>query len=536
MEEEEEGIKHFIGFDFSTQQIKAVVINESLELTAEANVHFDSMLPEYRTHGGVNISGSTVTAPTIMWVKALDMLLDKLRVEGVDFSSIGAISGAGQQHGSVYWRTGGEDMLSNLQPTRFMHDQLGSAFSILDSPIWMDSSTAKQCAQLEEGLGGAETLTALTGSRAYHRFTANQIKKISSEKKEAYANTERISLVSSFAASLFVGRVVGIDWSDGSGMNLLNITNKTWVPQILNTVGENLQQKLGDPIATDTVVGTVSTYMQDRYGFSPDCLVGAFTGDNCSSLAGLGMKEGDIGYSLGTSDTVFAWLSEPNPQLTGHIFTNPVDTSAYMAMLCYKNGSLTRERIRGTSAEGSWEKFNNLLDSTPRGNFGNLGFYFDHPEIVPADLQGDFRFNKSDEAVAKFSSEEVEIRALVEGQVLAKRLHAQTMGFRISEKTRVLVTGGASVNKSLLQVISDVFNCKVFTLTGANSAASGGAYRALHLYKGGTTNITYSQVITHLDKDLNLSAEPNRDAESTYGPLLERYRILEQTIIQQFSN
>ena len=28
-------------------------------------------------------------------------------------------------------------------------------------------------------------------------------------------------------------QVVGIDWSDGGGMNLLNITNKTWLPQIL---------------------------------------------------------------------------------------------------------------------------------------------------------------------------------------------------------------------------------------------------------------------------------------------------------------
>ena len=30
--------------------------------------------------------GKCVTAPTVMWVKALDMLLDKLRVEEVDFS------------------------------------------------------------------------------------------------------------------------------------------------------------------------------------------------------------------------------------------------------------------------------------------------------------------------------------------------------------------------------------------------------------------------------------------------------------------
>lgn len=40
--------------------------------------------------------GVTVTAPTIMWVKALDMLMDKLRVAGGDFSTIAAISGTAQ--------------------------------------------------------------------------------------------------------------------------------------------------------------------------------------------------------------------------------------------------------------------------------------------------------------------------------------------------------------------------------------------------------------------------------------------------------
>ena len=49
-----------------------------------------------RTYGGVHSSGSKVTAPTIMWVKALDMLLDKLRVAGVEFANVAGISGAGQ--------------------------------------------------------------------------------------------------------------------------------------------------------------------------------------------------------------------------------------------------------------------------------------------------------------------------------------------------------------------------------------------------------------------------------------------------------
>lgn len=126
--------------------------------------------------------------------------------------------------------------------------------------------------------------------------------------------------------------------------------------------------------------------------------------------------------------------------------------------------------------------------------------YFDHPEIVPDGLLGDFRFNKSDEAVSRsdinnflpkkspgsairFASNETEVRALVEGQLLAKRLHAEKIGFKITADTRILVTGGASVNLAilqvdfiiinfvfcffffsiLLQVVADVFNAKVFT-------------------------------------------------------------------------
>ena len=86
-------------------------------------------------------------------------------------SLLKAISGAGQQHGSVYWRTGAEEMLKKLRPDKFMHDELAHAFSILDSPIWMDSSTSEQCKNLESALGGPEELANITGSRAYERFT-----------------------------------------------------------------------------------------------------------------------------------------------------------------------------------------------------------------------------------------------------------------------------------------------------------------------------------------------------------------------------
>ena len=83
---------------------------------------------------------------------------------------------------------------------RFLHEQLGSAFSVHDSPIWMDSSTrftlinlafiilllisSTECASLEASVGGAEQLAEITGSRAYERFTGNQIAKLARERPE----------------------------------------------------------------------------------------------------------------------------------------------------------------------------------------------------------------------------------------------------------------------------------------------------------------------------------------------------------------
>ena len=62
-------------------------------------MQYDTELPEYRTVGGVNGKESRngrITSPTLMWVKALDILMDKIRIAGIDFSQVVAISGAGQ--------------------------------------------------------------------------------------------------------------------------------------------------------------------------------------------------------------------------------------------------------------------------------------------------------------------------------------------------------------------------------------------------------------------------------------------------------
>ena len=85
-----------------------------------------------------------------------------------------------KQHGSVYWSHEANALLGSLEPEKTLSEQLvPKAFSIDQSPIWQDSSTTKECLELNDIAGGEQALADLTGSRAYERFTGTQIAKAS---------------------------------------------------------------------------------------------------------------------------------------------------------------------------------------------------------------------------------------------------------------------------------------------------------------------------------------------------------------------
>jgi len=105
------------------------------------------------------------TAPVLMWVEALDVMLCKLAKEGFPFHKVCAVSGSAQQHGSVYWAQGTRaSVLRSLDPAKSLLEQLRTAFATTASPMWMDSTTSAQCSAIEAALGGPAHVTALTGS------------------------------------------------------------------------------------------------------------------------------------------------------------------------------------------------------------------------------------------------------------------------------------------------------------------------------------------------------------------------------------
>ncbi len=522
----------FLGLDSSTQSLKATAVDANLNLVFELALNFEKDLPQFNTTAGVHHGddGLTVTSPTLLWVAAMDLLLGRMKEAGFDFSSVKALSGSGQQHGSVFWKKGASETLAGLDPEATLEENLKDAFAIENSPIWMDSSTTAQCQALEEKLGGAQAVADLTGSRAYERFTGNQIAKVAVEQKEGYENTERISLVSSFVACMLVGGYAGIDSSDGAGMNLMDIRSRTWASAAVEATAPDLAGKLGEVVPSHADVGGIHSYFVERYGFDASCRVIACSGDNPCSLAGLGLRRaGDIAISLGTSDTVFAALTEPKPSASeGHIFANPIDPDGYMALVCYKNGSMTREDIRNRAVEGSWEKFDAALQNTPKGNEGRIGFYRKEPEITPPILStGENRFDADGNAVDSFTPE-ADVRAIVEGQFLSMRLHGANIGIEAKE---ILATGGASANKQILQVIADVFGVKVYTAARPNSASLGAAYRALHGFRCATEGFVPFADIMEAAPSFNLAASPDMNAHAVYTGMLERYADLEAKLM-----
>lgn len=515
----------YLGLDLSTQSLDAVVIDleDAAESVCEATVNFDEELPTYGTRNGFIYDAGTkcAVAPALMFADALDLVFEKLRQAQCPFEHIRAVSSSAQQHGSVYWRRP-LDLPATAEASKrrlvtFLQEP-DSALAVPNSPIWADASTTRQCRAIEAVFpGGAMQLALVTGSRAYERYTAAQVVKLAQSQPEVYHQVQRIQVISAFVTSLLRGAWCAEDAADASGTLWLDIHSlpPSWSEDALRATEEaagvaygTLREKLAPaPVLSATMAGRIAPYFCRRFGFRPDCMIVTGTGDNPSSAAGLAMRLDDICISLGTSDTAFGRARSCQPQLYGHVFRSSLDASAYMPILVFSNGSLTRERIRGPTY--TWEDFDRSLERTSAGNQGLVGFVTFVDEILPRLPAGLMRFARvltpQTESPAtkptiewlkpdQVESHDAVVRAVVEQRALAIRLHGERIGLPMPPR-RILLTGGASQSRGIQQVMADVLGAPVYILERAkkppgaraevwNSAARGAALRAAYVQLG----------------------------------------------------
>ena len=505
----------YLGLDSSTQSLSAVVIDSDAgRVVLQEAVNFGQDLPEYGSPQGFlpNPDPKLRHANPLLWVAALDLLFSKLKKSGFDFSAVRGVSGSGQQHGSVYLnkRISDAPAWSTALP---LAEQVKPLLSRATAPIWMDSSTHAECEEIAAAVGGDATVVRITGSRAIERFTGPQIRKFWKTEPDAYANTAEVTLVSAFIASILTGRSAPIDHGDGAGMNLLDLQSGAWSPALLAATAPELSRKLLPAVPSETRVGELAPYFVERYGFAAGTPVIAFTGDNPSSLVGMGATEpGTAVISLGTSDTVFAAMREPrtDPRGYGHVFGNPA--GGFMCLICFANGSLAREEV-AKRVGLSWPAFEAaILQQTRAGNSNNSMLPYFYPEITPKLLEPKLELEGSD-AFCAFQEPAANARAIVEAQALSMQRHSDWIGER---PRSVRVTGGASKNRGVLQVLADVFDARIETLSVSNSAALGAALRAAHA----GTSLSWAELYARfVVTEAGSQVESSADAVSAYaGP------------------
>jgi xylulokinase len=263
-----------------------------------------------------------------------------------------------------------------------------------------------------------------------------------------------------------------------------------------------------------------------KYGFHPNAKVLVWSGDNPCSVIGLGLiKEGTVAISLGTSDTLFGYMKRcrVDERGEGNVFGAP--TGDYMTLICFKNGSLARERVRNMY-HLDWNGFNEALVSTPPGNRGAIMLPWFEAEIVPrVNRPGIHRFDLDPKDAA------ANCRAVVEAQMMSMRLHSQWMEVRPKQ---IFATGGASTNTAILQIMANVFDCPVVRIEVNNSAALGAALRAAHgwLAHSGKKPHWQNVVAGFTDPLPHSEVRPMARSARVYGHLMEKYINHERTALK----
>ena len=155
------------------------------------------------------------------------------------------------------------------------------------------------------------------------------------------------------------------------------------------------------------------------------------------------------------------------------------------------------------------------------GNGGAILLPWFEPEITPnVQEPGVRRYGLSaDDGPAN-------VRAVIEAQMMAMAIHSRWMGVKPES---IYATGGASCNKEILHIMSQVFDAEVYQFKVGNSAALGAALRAYHADElAGGGSISWDEVIADFAEPVAESRiSPEPELVAVYDELKRVYEACE---------
>jgi xylulokinase len=263
---------YYIGIDLGTSAVKLLLMDENGVIKNIISEEYPLFFP----HPGWSEQNPED------WIAAVKRGIPKL-TEKIDKTQISGIGAGGQMHGLVIL----DDRDRVLRP----------------AILWNDGRTQEETDYLNKEIG-REKLTALTGNIAFAGFTAPKLLWVKKHEPELFGKIAKIMLPKDYINYMLTG-VHCTDYSDASGMLLLDVRHKCWSQEMLQICGIS-ENQLPRLFESWQVVGTLQKKMAEELGLPETVKVVAGAGDNAAAAVGCGVVgEGRCNISLGTSGTIF---------------------------------------------------------------------------------------------------------------------------------------------------------------------------------------------------------------------------------------
>lgn len=262
---------YYIGVDLGTSALKLVMMKGNGELVKTVSKEYPLYFPR---------SGWSEQNP-VDWFLAVKEGLKELAAFADD--KIAGISFGGQMHGLVILDK--DDKV--LRP----------------AILWNDGRSTEETDYLNNVIG-KEKLSKLTANIAFAGFTAPKILWVKKNEPEIFEKISKIMLPKDYISYMLSGSF-STDYSDASGMLLLDVKNKKWSKEMIDICGisEDMLPKLYESYE---VVGAIKPELAKELGLNDDIKIIAGAGDNAAAAIGTAtVGEGACNISLGTSGTVF---------------------------------------------------------------------------------------------------------------------------------------------------------------------------------------------------------------------------------------
>lgn len=263
---------YYIGIDLGTSSIKLLLVDETGQIWHTVTREYPLLFPQ---------PGWSEQEPAHWWQAVREGIPALL--QGFDAAKVAGIGAGGQMHGLV---------------------ALDEADQVIRPAIlWNDGRTFREVDYLNDTIG-RERLSALTANIAFAGFTAPKLLWMRRNEPENFRRIRRIMLPKDYINYKLTG-VHCCDYSDASGMLLLDVQHKCWSWEMLDICGIT-EEQMPRLYESFQCVGTLLPEVAAELGLPADVKVCAGAGDNAAAAVGTGVVgAGGCNISLGTSGTIF---------------------------------------------------------------------------------------------------------------------------------------------------------------------------------------------------------------------------------------